>query len=64
MEGWCRLCNARNMVALTMPTSVRFVFPGMWVDDYEGHWWHEQAEQAEHEQAEHDQAEHNQLEYR
>jgi hypothetical protein len=52
------------MVALTMPTSVRFVFPGMWVDDNEGHWWHEQAEQAEHEQAEHDQAEHNQLEYR
>ena len=62
MEGWCRLCNARNMVALTMPTSVRFVFPGMWLQVDE----HEQAEheQAEHDQAEHDQAEHDQLEYR
>ena len=57
VEGWCRLCHGRNMVALTMPTSVRFVFPGMWlqVDEHE---------QAEHEQAEHDQAEHDQLEYR
>jgi len=44
------------MVALTMPTSVRFVFPGMWVDDYEDQWLHEQAE--------HEQAEHDQLEYR